>query len=601
MSFRRRTYPEVMENVLTGLIGGVPAESHAYPPQGGKSAPYEHALENPPVDTIISVYGIRNNQSFQFVKEVDYQLMDNKLVWLEEANTPDMGSVFQINYRTQGATSEFNDLHVGSVLRTLSESFSMEMAGLYAQAEAVYKAGFVDTAENRSLDNVVALLGVSRVKAGRNATKVKFVRSGGSVGDIHIPAGTRVANVDASIQYETIETITLLNGQNSIQVTARDVDDNLEGLEAETLILLTKPLAGIESVTNPAASQVVEQDETDDMLRTRSKNFLHGSEKATIGAIRQAVAQQNVIAEVTEDIDRPGYISVIVHADSSTPEAEQRLRAAIRDVRPAGIVIELSNVASPYEIDLDIRITTADDLLEADLRFIQEEASKQIQDYINALSVEDTVSINRIIGLVLSNAAIKDVRILSASVGSDDVLDRVNGIVDVAQITDVSAGDNVPLVAGAINIIDPALATVISVTVSYPITSAPPSESEITSALQKALESINNTNANELPATPSAEDLRKRQINFGKFLLSTPLPDSPAVVDYADIAGSVDGALPTAASAGDYELQYIVTSESGLSHILDDETSPSVTLIPFERLTLAAVELKAKAEVEVTS
>ena len=38
MSFRRRTYPEVMENVLTGLIGGVAAESHAYPPNGQKRA-----------------------------------------------------------------------------------------------------------------------------------------------------------------------------------------------------------------------------------------------------------------------------------------------------------------------------------------------------------------------------------------------------------------------------------------------------------------------------------------------------------------------------------------------------------------------------------
>lgn len=596
MSFRRRTYPEVMENVLTGLIGGVAAESHAYPPLGGKTTPYEHALENPPVDAIISVYGIRNNQSYAFIKDQDYQLKDNKLAWLEQANTPDSGSVFHINYRTQGSTSPFNDLQVGSVLRTLSESFSLEMAGLYAQADAVYKAGFVDTAEGRSLDNVVALLGVARVKAGRNATKVKFTRSAGTVGDIHLPAGTRIANADASVQYETVATITLLNGQNTIQVIARDVDDNIEGLAADALILLTKPIAGIESVTNIAASQVIERDETDELLRTRSKNFLHGSEKATIGAIRQAIAQQNIAADVTENDPSPGHIAVTVHADSFTPEAESRLDAAIRDVRPAGIEVNFTQAAAPYEVDMALRISTADDLLEQDLRFIQDGAARQIQDYFNGLTVGDTASVNRIVGLVLGNSSILDVRILSASIGSDDVLDRDKGIIDITAITGVAADDKVPLVSGDINIIDPALATLISVKVIYPISGAAPSESQITRSVMKAIEGINEINDGELPGAATAEQLRMRQINYGKFLSMTPLPGKPAANSYSAVAVSEDGDLPTIADAGDYKVQYLVTSESGVSHILDSETSPAVTLIPFERLTLAAVELKAKAE-----
>ena len=602
MSFRRRSYPEVLENVLTGLIGGVAAESHAYPPQGGKNGgattgPHEHALENPPVDAIISVYGIRNNQSFQFIKESDYKLENNKLLWLEEANTPDLGSVFQINYRTKAAVSPFNDLQVGSVLRTLSESFCLEIAGLYAQAEVVYKAGFIDTAEGRSLDNVVALLGVTRVKAGRNASKVRFSRSDGSVGDIHIPAGTRIANIDSSIQYETVESVVLLNGQNSVQVIARDVDDNIDGLEAESLVLLNKPLAGIESVTNPAATQIIEQDETDDLLRTRSKNFLHGSEKATLGAIRQAIRQQNIVAEVTENDPAPGHIAVTVHADSFTPEIEQRLRAAIRDVRPAGIQVDFTQAAAPFEVNMELRISTAGDLLEADLRNIQEQTAKQIQEYFNALSIGDTASTNRIIGLVLSNSSVLDVRILSASVGVDEVLDRDNGIIDITKISGVSLGDKVPLVAGAINIIDPALASLITVKIAYPVTSPPPSESQINSSINGAIEVINELNASELPSGASAELLRQRQLNFGKFLAITPLPGKPAITSYATVAGSEDGSLPTTADAGDYEIQYLVNSESGVSHILDSETSRAVTLIPFERLTLSSVELKAEAEV----
>ena len=47
MSFRRRNYPEVLDNLLTTLVGGVAAESHAFPPSD--DAPREHPLEQPPV------------------------------------------------------------------------------------------------------------------------------------------------------------------------------------------------------------------------------------------------------------------------------------------------------------------------------------------------------------------------------------------------------------------------------------------------------------------------------------------------------------------------------------------------------------------------
>ncbi|MDX1696490.1 MAG: hypothetical protein R3208_22180 [Ketobacteraceae bacterium] len=598
MSFRRRTYPELMENVLTGLIGGVAAESHAYPPLNAKSAPFAHALENPPVDTVISVYGMRNNQSHQFVKDTDYALDNNKLVWLEEGNTPDKGSVFHVNYRTKGASSPFNDLHVGSVLRTLAESFSMEMAGLYAQADAVYKAGFVDTAQGRSLDNVVSLLGIQRVKAGRNQTKIRFTRVPGTVGDIYIPAGTRIANEDASVQYQTVESVTLLDGQNSVQVSARDMDDNIDVLEANSLIILVKPIVGIESVTNPNPSQVMEQDETDDHLRTRSKNFLHGSEKATIGAIKQAIAQQSIVADVEENVPAPGHIRITLHTDETlTTDLEKRLRAAIREVRPAGIKIDFAQSAAPYPIDMEMRITTVEDLLNEDLRAIQEEINTKVSQYINGAELGATLSVNKIIGLVLSNPSVTDVRMLSVTVAGDNVWETEKGVLNTDLITGVTAGDDVPVTAGTINVIDPALATAVTVSVTYPIAEEAPSESAIQVAMQQAIEAVNEINASELPASPTPQQVRQRELAFGKFLSITPLPGMDPSVTYSDIAGNETGTLPTAASTGDYVVRYLVTSESGLTHILDSESAPPVALIPYERLTLAGVELKAKAGV----
>src|SRR5205823_9251347 len=60
MSFRRRTYPEVLENLITSLTGGVASESQPFPPPGQKAVPYTLALQQPPAAAVVSVWGARD-------------------------------------------------------------------------------------------------------------------------------------------------------------------------------------------------------------------------------------------------------------------------------------------------------------------------------------------------------------------------------------------------------------------------------------------------------------------------------------------------------------------------------------------------------------
>ena len=68
----------------------------------------------------------------------------------------------------------------GSVVRTLAEAFARELAICYQQLRKVYQHGFLDTAEGVALDNVVALLGMSRQRAYQvlyNRTGVEELRA----------------------------------------------------------------------------------------------------------------------------------------------------------------------------------------------------------------------------------------------------------------------------------------------------------------------------------------------------------------------------------------------------------------------------------------
>src|SRR5680860_1554555 len=79
------------------------------------------------------------------------------------------------------------DLTVGSVTRTLLETLARELADAEAQLQTVYDSAFLDTAEGRSLDRVVALLGIDRRPPDTPQGKVRFHRRSGSAGLRTIP------------------------------------------------------------------------------------------------------------------------------------------------------------------------------------------------------------------------------------------------------------------------------------------------------------------------------------------------------------------------------------------------------------------------------
>ena len=193
MSFRRHIFPEVLDALLTKLVGGEAAESHPFPPDD-KGPPFKHSLLRPNVVDIVSVYGSLNGDPHLFRKNADYALQNgNTLQWATKgADLPDEGTLIYVNYTTQSAQPVVTDIQTGSVVRTLSESFGLEIASLYAQLQTVYDSGFVDTATGAALDKVVALLGIQRVRGGRAARQIEFTRVQGSRGTITVPAGTRI-------------------------------------------------------------------------------------------------------------------------------------------------------------------------------------------------------------------------------------------------------------------------------------------------------------------------------------------------------------------------------------------------------------------------
>ena len=581
MSFRRKTYPEVSDHLLNRLLGGVSAEAHAYPPPKSPREPFVHPLEKAPVAAITSVYGLLNGESSVFAKDVDYELSSDgaQMAWKAGGRRPDAGSVVEINYLPKQRESGLNDLYPGSVVRTLLEAVALETAGLYAQMETVYRSGFIDTADGGALDHVVSVLSLQRVKAGRNVAEIELTRAKNTRGEILVSAGTRVLTADGSIEYETLADITLADGQPSAKGSARDLVETNDAVPAGSLTLLAKPIAGIDAVANPAPSTRLDRDETDEELRTRAKSFLAGSERGTLGAINAAIARQGILADV--DDSQPGLIHILFHDNQLSPEQRKRLEDAVHAVRPAGVAVQFDYGQPPLAVDLEIRLTSAQGLLDTDLRRIQQDVRARITDYFAKLPTKAAGSVSKLIGLAMGVDGVEDVAIVSATAGGNNVLDTAKGELAIA---------GTPTQLGTLNIVDPALATLLNMVVRYTTDQKIPDQAAIQSALQTGANYLNELNA--APAAP----LQKRTLSWGKLTLATPLPDLTAVTLFDYDANPGAFTLPTAAQRAPYTLQFVFTRPTGVSQVLDSEAAPALVLAPFERLSLVkgTTEVKPK-------
>src|SRR4051812_6769395 len=223
MSLVDRFYPEVARDMLTTLTGGIAGEEHVVAYTIGEvPMPEPIVLLRRPVQRVSSVSGEMENaggKPLPFVFGLnDYELAGDAIQFLPFGRHPAKSSKVVVNYYPRNAAATaITDVHVGSVARTLIESVAKEIAALYAQVNLAYDAAFADTATGASLDRVVALLGLRRIRAGRAAGTAIFTRRAGTPGDITIPAGTPVTDSEDKIRYETTETYLMRTGESTAE------------------------------------------------------------------------------------------------------------------------------------------------------------------------------------------------------------------------------------------------------------------------------------------------------------------------------------------------------------------------------------------------
>ena len=387
MSFRRRIFPEVLESLLTSLTGGVAAESAAVPAARCDTASVrQRVLQQPPAADVVSVWGTVGGEPHVFRKErrlLSSPATAARSCWAAQgAEYPGPGHALHVNYVPAAAQPTSPTCRSAACCgRSPRRPRSSSRASTPCSRASTSRGSSTPRPTRARQRGRPARdrAGARRPPGRRGRVRARRER----VRRDHDPRGHARRDRRRPRRVRDDRDGDDAAGQSSIRVVARDLEPN-DPLPADALTLLPVPVAGIASVTNPAPTAIVGRDESDDELRTRAKNVLHGSERATIGAIQQAIHGAGITADIDEGTT-PGIVRITPHAESMPPDLQQRLlssleRGAAGGRRPRSSARRRRRGRSTSSSGS----TTASGLLAQDLRAAQRSVRDEVTEFFAA-------------------------------------------------------------------------------------------------------------------------------------------------------------------------------------------------------------------------
>lgn len=323
------------------------------------------------------------------------------------------------------------DKKEGSAARTLAETFAREMASFYAILEKAHQAGYLTTADGKSLDNVVALLGVRRADPGLLRGHVEFSRGLDADREIAIPAGSRVTGPPTMEGnpvplMETVEQARIPCGGRVAVVAVQELSDieqsDISSLPPGALTIMPNPLLGVEKITNPDPIVRGGRPENDDLLRVRAGAVLRQGRKGSVDAIEAAVRGMGVdtVVVVENPEGKIGCVEVRVGDPELEKDASRRKKVeeAVRMVKPAGIFMDVKFVRSVY---CKLKLTVEPEDAEMGDDAFEDLAGRlklQVKAFIDKLTAGALINKKKLDAVLMGDETIQRVKIEMAHLGN---------------------------------------------------------------------------------------------------------------------------------------------------------------------------------------
>jgi uncharacterized phage protein gp47/JayE len=304
--------------------------------------------------------------------------------------------------------------------------------------------------DDEDLDELVKIVGVSRDPGSRAIGTVTFTTQNAAT---TIPEGTSIGTQpeeDGSfLEFTTDEEVTNGSGETTVDadITASEVGSEYN-IGATSITYLPNPPTGVQSVTNAQETTGGEDEESNDELRERAKNSIFassggGTVEGVKGYINQNVDNVDEV-EITEFFTGDAWHGSYPHAHVIVSGGtESDIEQAISESRPVAVQHVLVRPDSfPVRVDLELSGTDINN----------NRVINVVQEYINGLGLDDTVTRAKIIQRVMNaDADIEDIESLELYIENETIFyDSSTDVYDLYR-GNIMSDDGISEVTGTLN------------------------------------------------------------------------------------------------------------------------------------------------------
>jgi len=358
----------------------------------------------------------------------------------------DMGAALQ------SSAVSLVDVSVGSVVRAIFEANASVVLWLQWLVLCVLQTTRASTSSGPDLDSWMLDFGQTRLPAAPATGIVSFSRFAANL-PANIPTGTVVKTTDGLLSFSVSidQSLSIWQASSSGYVVPNGVSSvdlpvicttkgSVGNVLAGTITVIAASLPGVDLVTNANPLSNGIDAESDQAFRSRFQNYLASLSRATLTAVKNAIAnvRQGLDVAVEENTAANGMVQVgsfLIIVDDGTGYPSSDLLSAVATavdmVRPIGTSF---NVVPPLVLTVNVSLTavlTSADVSPTYVPSIQ----NYVQTYLNSLPIGRSASITRVAqNAYLAGAGVENIIGVELNGLSSDVVPPPLTVIKAGQV-----------------------------------------------------------------------------------------------------------------------------------------------------------------------
>lgn len=305
----------------------------------------------------------------------------------------------------------------GSFVNDMVSTVAYEIWKMYQSLDALIPIAFVDETSGQYIDKRCAEYGIARKAGTKATTTLSFTGTDGTI----IPEG-KVFLTSDGLEFETDETVTIINGEATVTATAAEIGAAYNVAEGEITKQLVN-ISGLTAVTNNKATGGTDAETDASLVKRLYEHLQNPATSGNVAHYKQWVLEVDGVgaAKVYPLWDGPGTVKVLIAGSDNGPvdaTIVENCQMNIEVNRPIGATVTVVSAAG-LAINVEAIVTIEES---ATVEAVKAAFKSSLDEYLKSIAFEKyTIIYNRIAYMLLDIPGVIDYVTLEINGGISNI------------------------------------------------------------------------------------------------------------------------------------------------------------------------------------